>query len=167
MIYIFPWAEFSLLSDLLMVSPYVARMSCCSRFLMFLRSHWFFSLRSNTSSISSSITLSGMLSSTWAHKQHMNFHLTKINTYNSEKIGAQIPQHAHWLTLSSSWAETRQCSGSMSDLGRRGGTWEKKERTLDNQRLDELNCQRSEEKEDCDQLQRGYTVMMCEELPQL
>lgn len=31
---------------------------------MFLRSHWFFSLRSNTSSISSSITLSGMLSST-------------------------------------------------------------------------------------------------------
>lgn len=47
-----------------MVSPYVALMSCCRRFLMFLRSHWFFSLRSNTSSINSSITLSGMLSST-------------------------------------------------------------------------------------------------------
>ena len=57
------------LPHLLMVSPYVARMSCCSRFLMFLRSHWFLSFRSKISSIRSSITRSGMLSSTCRVKE--------------------------------------------------------------------------------------------------
>lgn len=50
---------------LLIVSPYVALISCWSRFLIFLRNHWFLSFKSNTSSIRSSITLSGILSSTW------------------------------------------------------------------------------------------------------
>lgn len=58
-------------SHLLIVSPYVALMSCCRRFLMFLRSHWFLSFRSNTSSINSNITLSGILSSTCTTTQHL------------------------------------------------------------------------------------------------
>lgn len=43
----------------------MALISCWSRFLIFLRNHWFLSFKSNTSSMRSSITLSGILSSTW------------------------------------------------------------------------------------------------------
>lgn len=52
---------------------------------------------------------------------HLDAQDTVLPTKQREEIN--IYQESCRLTLSSSWAETRQCSGSMSDLGSRGGTW--------------------------------------------
>lgn len=104
-------------SHLLMVSPYVALMSCCSRFLMFLRSHWFFSLRSNTSSISSSITRSGMLSSTWTHKHTWMTILPKTpqgnkrNKHQAPRLHTDLRYHQAGRRLDSVLGQCRTWGG--------------------------------------------------------